>query len=67
MNNRSKELGLSLGISMINGVLHKYAQMVVNPEIYNPLHKQYQSKLKSGIPTATASAPLPKVVPAITS
>lgn len=65
MDDLVKKLGTVHGLALIAKFMDKYAQTVVNPSLYDPLKKKYQSRLHTGVPAASASAAMPKVLPAI--
>lgn len=49
----------------IQAVLEKLAEGVVNPSLYDPMKKKYQSHLTTGLPLNTSAAPSNKVLPSI--
>ncbi len=61
---RVRRLGLSVAADMIDSALDKQAN-IVNPTVYDPLKKKYNSKLTTGMPAESASAPMPKVLPPV--
>lgn len=62
-----RKLGMAFGLSHVEKLLDKYAEGVLpmNPTLYDPAKKKYQSMLHTGMPQASASAPMPKVLPPI--
>jgi hypothetical protein len=65
MDDLVKKLGTQHGLALISEFMHRYAQLIVNPAVYDPMKKKYQSRLHTGVSAESASAAMPKVLPAI--